>query len=571
MSELTPTGPGYCPYLGLKQNRAIRFSSPTPEHRCYASGEPVDIPVDQSTFCLSRNHVQCPLYMGLTPPSMPAAVGPSGIATVTPGGLRGWLRTLSPRDRAIYVLMLGMLAIIVLVYAIAGWQTLTSGAPITGAPSPTAVTRLETATATPSPEPTPSATATPLPPTPTALPTSTPSPQPTPSPTLEPVIIVPTAIPTRPTDTVTVAPSPVASATALPSPTSQPVQPSPTSTATTAPSPTSQPVQPSPTSTATTAPSPTSQPVQPSPTSTATTAPTAPPTAPPQPPTVAPPATPRPPAPTAAPAVQRQRLWLYFGDATGTLFVPVQRLVPVEDRKVATAAINALIEGPRRGLQRLIDPQARLLSITINNGLATVNFDRPPHLNGDPRGLQSIVLTLTHFETINRVQFQVNGKNIGIDGSGPIGRPVVNPLNPDNLPVDYAVTEFLPTYYLANDGYHTIRIIRMVPKTRQVAEGTVRALIEGPGIYEYAVQRTIPPGTELRAISINQGVVRVDFSARFAEAANRTAAVRTLVELLTTLPRVTGVQIFVEGRSLAEWWGEPYGRVYPKPLINPEE
>lgn len=525
MSEPTPTSPGYCPYLGLKQNRAIRFSSPTPEHRCYVGGEPVEIPVDQSAFCLSRNHVQCPLYMGLTLPSIPAPSGATGAAPAAPGGLRGWLRTLSPRDRAIYALMLGMLAIIILVYAIAGWQALTGGAPITSAPSPTTAVAPATATAAPSPEPTPTATATPPPPTPTALPTSTPSPQPTPSPTPEPLIIAPSAIPTQPTDTATVAPSPTTGATAAPSPTAQPVQPSPTATATTAP---------------------------------------------PTPPTAAPPATPRPPAPTAAPAVQRQRLWLYFGDATGTLFVPVQRLVPVEDRKVATAAIGALIEGPRNGLERLIDPQARLLSITVNNGLATVNFDRPPHLNGDPRGLQSIVLTLTHFETINRVQFQVNGRNIGINGSGPIGRPVVNPLNPDNLPVDYAVTEFLPTYYLANDDYHTIRIIRMVPKTRQVAEGTVRALLEGPGIYEYAVQRTIPPGTELRSISINQGVVRVDFSAQFAEASNRNAAVRTLVESLTTLPGVTGVQIFVEGRSLAEWWGEPYGRVYPKPLINPE-
>jgi len=536
MSEPTPTGQRYCPYLGLKQNRAIRFSSPTPEHRCYVGGEPVEIPVDQSAFCLSRNHVQCPLYMGLTLPSIPATVSPSGAATVAPDGLRGWLGTLSPRDRAIYALMLGMLAIIVLVYAIAGWQALMDGTPSTGAPSPTTAGALATETATLSPQPTPSATATPLPPTPTALPTSTPSPQPTPSPTPEPVIIVPTAAPTQPTDSATATPSPTESATAAPSPTGQPTQPTPTSTATAAP-------------------------VAP---------PTAAPTTPPQPPTVAPPATPRPPAPTAAPAVQQQRLWLYFGDATGTLFVPVQRLVPVEERKVATAAINALIDGPRNGLERLIDPQARLLSITINNGLATVNFDRPPHLNGDPRGLHSIVLTLTHFETVTRVQFQVNGRNIGIDGSGPIGRPVVNPLNPNNLPVDYAVTEFLPTYYLANDGYHTLRIIRMVPKTRQVAEGTVRALIEGPGIYEYAVQRTIPPGTELRSISINQGVVRVDFSAQFAEATDRASAVRTLVESLTTLPRVTGVQILVEGRSLAEWWGEPYGRIYPKPLINPE-
>jgi spore germination protein GerM len=542
MSEAPPAGQGYCPYLGLKQNRAIRFSSPTPEHRCYVGGEPVEIPVDQSTFCLSRNHVQCPLYMGLTIPSTPATISPAGAATIAPGGLRGWLGTLSPRDRAIYALMLGMLAIIILVYVVAGWQALTGSGliPSTVVASPTssgAVGALETATATEgaSPQPTPSATATAVPPTPTPLPTSTPSPQPSPTPTPEPVILVPTALPTQPTGGATIVPSPTLQPTQLP------VTPGVTATV--------QPTQPTATPTATIVP------------------PTAVPTTPPSPPPpTAPPATPRPPAPT----VRNERLWLYFGDATGTLFVPTQRLVPVEDRKVATAAINALIEGPCNGLERLVDPQARLLGITISNGLATVNFDRPPHLNGDPRGLHSIVLTLTHFETINRVQFQVNGANIGINGSGPIARPVVNPLNPDNLPVDYAATEFLPTYYLANDGYHTIRIIRMVPKTRQVAEGTVRALIEGPGIYEYAVQRTIPPTTELRSIGINRGVVRVDFSAQFAETADRAAAVRTLVESLTTLPGVTGVQIFVEGRSLAEWWGEPYGKVFPKPLINPE-
>lgn len=544
MSEAPPAGQGYCPYLGLKQNRAIRFSSPTPEHRCYVGGEPVEIPVDQSTFCLSRNHVQCPLYMGLTIPSTPATISPSGAATIAPGGLRGWLGTLSPRDRAIYALMLGMLAIIILVYVVAGWQALTGDGlmPSTAVASPTsggAVGALETATATAteeaSPQPTPSATATAVPPTPTPLPTSTPSPQPSPTPTPEPVILAPTALPTQPTNGATVVPSPTLQPTQLP------VTPGATATV--------QPTQPTATPTATIVP------------------PTAVPTTPPSPPPpTAPPATPRPLAPT----VRNERLWLYFGDPTGTLFVPTQRLVPVEDRKVATAAINALIEGPRNGLERLVDPQTRLLGITISNGLATVNFDRPPHLNGDPRGLHAIVLTLTHFETINRVQFQVNGANIGINGSGPIARPVVNPLNPNNLPVDYAATEFLPTYYLANDGYHTIRIIRMVPKTRQVAEGTVRALIEGPGIYEYAVQRTIPPTTELRSIGINRGVVRVDFSAQFAEATDRAAAVRTLVESLTTLPGVTGVQIFVEGRSLAEWWGEPYGKVFPKPLINPE-
>src|SRR3954447_16192930 len=108
-SALDMTEPnGHCPYLGLKQNRAIRFASPTPEHRCFVSGEPLEIPVDQASYCLSQGHVHCPLYMGLTVSTTNDALTPiGGIATaggalIAPtAGMRGWLGTLSPRDRAI--------------------------------------------------------------------------------------------------------------------------------------------------------------------------------------------------------------------------------------------------------------------------------------------------------------------------------------------------------------------------------------------------------------------------------------------------------------------------------------
>src|SRR6187401_1880168 len=116
---------GHCPYLGLKQNRAIRFASPTPEHRCFVSGEPLEIPVDQSSYCLSQGHVHCPLYMGLTVPTtsdaIPTLVG--GALVAPAGGMRGWLHSLSPRDRAIYTIMIAMLAIIVAIYLLVGLQT----------------------------------------------------------------------------------------------------------------------------------------------------------------------------------------------------------------------------------------------------------------------------------------------------------------------------------------------------------------------------------------------------------------------------------------------------------------
>ena len=54
--------PDYCPYLGLRHNRGLCLSSPTPEHRCYTQAEGVAIAVDQGTYCLSPLHTMCPLF-----------------------------------------------------------------------------------------------------------------------------------------------------------------------------------------------------------------------------------------------------------------------------------------------------------------------------------------------------------------------------------------------------------------------------------------------------------------------------------------------------------------------------
>ena len=240
--------------------------------------------------------------------------------------------------------------------------------------------------------------------------------------------------------------------------------------------------------------------------------------------------------------------------------MPVRRNAGVENNRTAEAAIRELIAGPRNGLQRLVSADARLLGIRIDNGLATVNFDRDPS-DGNDRGLDSIVLTLTDLGTVARVQIQNNGANLG----GARGRPVVNPSNPLNLAVDYRATEFLPLYFPSVDGAHDVRIIRMVPKTKQVGEATVRALLDGPPPeYASAVRRVIPTGTELRGIKLNDGVLLVDFTQPFADAPDINAAMRTVVESLTSIKTVRGVQFLVEGQAFAD------GRIFGKPAINQE-
>jgi spore germination protein GerM len=240
----------------------------------------------------------------------------------------------------------------------------------------------------------------------------------------------------------------------------------------------------------------------------------------------------------------------------------------MENQHPAEAAVRSLLEGPRNGLTPLVVPDARLLGLTIAaDGTAFLNFDRPPA--DDDFGLDSIVLTLTDNEfrgLIERVQIMINGRNLG----GPRTRPVVNPINPDGLERNVAVTEFLPLYFVSNDGAHHIRVIRMVEKTKQTAGATVRALLEGPIGYEYALRRSIPAGTELRSVRKDGSTLWVDFTQPFADAPDRVAAVRTVVESLTTLPGISGVRFLVDGASLADRWGADYGRLFTRPPINPE-
>lgn len=560
----------HCPFVGLKQNRAIRFASPTPEHRCYVNGEPIGIPVDQASYCLSKGHTQCPLYMGLTistietPPKTPPPVKSAG--------MQGWFRSLPPRDRAIYLTMLGLLALIVLAYGVIGTQALIGRpdpgqAPIADASTTPAATGDNPTLVPTIPAPTDTImqpTDIPLPPT--RLPTRIPSPTLPTAPTREPIIIFPTSIPTEtsipPTSTSVLA-TPTLAATALP-PTATSVPATAVPPAATRVPPTA--IPPTATGIPATAVPPTATRVPP--TAIPPTATRVPPTA--IPPTATPvivvdPGLPPTPAPIEG-NVSIQRIWLYFGDASGQLYVPVQRSSQVFDQQIATAAVRELIDGPRNGLVRLVPEDVQLLGIVIDNGTAFVNTDRWPAYPNDDRGTRSIVLTLTHLPSISRVQFQVNGANQGDTQA----RPVVNPLNPFGLAFDVRQTEFLPLYFLANDGNHYIRLIRMVAKTNQTATATMHALLEGPGEYSYAVQRTIPAGVELRSISINANVVTVNLSQQFADAPNRTAAILTIVQSLTTLPSVKGVQIQVEGRSLGEYWGREFGSVWNKPLINPE-
>ena len=132
------------------------------------------------------------------------------------------------------------------------------------------------------------------------------------------------------------------------------------------------------------------------------------------------------------------RVYFFLGGELGSEgLVPLLREVP-ETRAVATAAMHALLAGPtlEEGGQRVITsavPEgSRLLGLSIEDGVATVNLSSEFESGGGSMSifvrLAQVVYTLTQFPTVDSVLFEIEGRPVtvfsseGIVLDGPVDR-----------------------------------------------------------------------------------------------------------------------------------------------------
>lgn len=100
--------------------------------------------------------------------------------------------------------------------------------------------------------------------------------------------------------------------------------------------------------------------------------------------------------------------------ADDAYLVREERVVPYTDQ-VALAAVETLINDEKS----IFPADTRVIDITIDKGLATVNFSKEVLANtnvgstGEALGIQSVVNTLTEFPNIEKVAFQVEGRSEG--------------------------------------------------------------------------------------------------------------------------------------------------------------
>ena len=123
-------------------------------------------------------------------------------------------------------------------------------------------------------------------------------------------------------------------------------------------------------------------------------------------------------APAAAES-KEVKVNVYYPRDDGTGLLPVSRTVKLENEDKYTAALKSLLTGTKeKGQTNVIPKTAKLRSVTVKDGVATVDFSKELQQNfsggstGEEMLVGSIVNTLTDFPEVKKVQILIDGASV---------------------------------------------------------------------------------------------------------------------------------------------------------------
>jgi germination protein M len=257
---------------------------------------------------------------------------------------------------------------------------------------------------------------------------------------------------------------------------------------------------------------------------------------------------------------------LYYRDEKG-LIVPVMRRIPW-DEGIAQAAINQLIDRPVLreelaviGLQPVLPTGTEVVGMTIQDGLCTVDFNKnilSYQNEADEKAMiQSIVYTLTEFESIHQVQIMVEGSIVkkltyGTNTAEPLAREYINladTLSEESIPV---VVYYKGT--VNGEESFFVPVTKGISALKADIKSALTALLEGApensGLYS-----EIPFGTSVNDVYVKDGVAYIDFSEEIKRMPENVRHQQSLIyELGLTLreiePTIAQVRILSNGTEI---------------------
>jgi germination protein M len=146
--------------------------------------------------------------------------------------------------------------------------------------------------------------------------------------------------------------------------------------------------------------------------------------------------------------------------------------------------------------------------------------------------------------------------------SSPASTPNGSPAGPGpsaTPPGEPSGTVTLQVWFARDD--HLFVVTRSLPATVAVGRAALTALMQGPTPQERAagVSSTVPAGTQLRDLNIENGVATVDLMSAFASGGGSASVlmrVASVVYTITQFPAVQGVDFWVEGKPITSLGGE---------------
>lgn len=256
---------------------------------------------------------------------------------------------------------------------------------------------------------------------------------------------------------------------------------------------------------------------------------------------------------------------LYLIDKNG--YVVPQTLSLPKTEGVATQALEYLVEnGPVSEMLpngfRAVLPADTNVSVNVKDGVATVDFSKE-FKNYQPEDemkiLQAVTWTLTQYDSIQKVKFQMNGHAMT---EMPVnGTPVVSELSRNNginmdhsEVVDITNTKPVTVYYLGGDesNYYYVPVTKRVSnKTTDPVVAVVNELVKGPKYSSGLVSEFLSGVELLEAPKVANGKVTLNFNkdiyGSFEEKMVSEQLLTSLVLSLTEQKGIESVSVMVEG------------------------
>ena len=259
-------------------------------------------------------------------------------------------------------------------------------------------------------------------------------------------------------------------------------------------------------------------------------------------------------------AAETQPTVVYYQDGEGYL-VPVTRQVDKTDG-IAKATLSLMVQSSandlaaaRLGLKTTV-PEGTKFDLDIQDGKARVDLSKEAlscqNAEQETLMVQSVAQALCQFDSVDEVTFLFDGQKRskltwGTDVSGAFNGSSLNLESVETLAG--AGTGSVQLYFPSSTGRMLVPVTRTVFSDADVTTAILE-LVKGPKA-DSGLSKPLPDGCGLLGVNVENGVVTVNFTKEFMQAAQGENGVQTLRAVLFTasqFPGVKQVKIAVEGQ-----------------------